>query len=103
MNRLRNGILVYILGKSSSGKDCVYHEIRKQYDLVSMVIYTTRPMRAGGQEGVEYHFVDMNFLIEAREKGRVIEERTYHTVHGSWTYFTLDESFDFGNHSYLGI
>lgn len=103
MNRIRKGILVYILGKSSSGKDSIYREIRSQYDLVPMVIYTTRPMRSGEQEGVEYHFVDMDFLIEARERGSVIEERTYQTVNGPWTYFTLDESFDFVNYSYLGI
>jgi guanylate kinase len=55
------------------------------------VIYTTRPRRDGEQEGVQYHFVTEEDLARMRREGRVLEERTYQTVHGPWTYFTADD------------
>ena len=42
----------------------------KELNLKTIVGYTTRPMREGEQEGVEYHFVSRENLlnIENREK-----------------------------------
>ena len=42
-------------------------------DLKTIVIYTTRPIREGEQEGVEYYFVDEKRLAEfeaTRESNR---------------------------------
>ena len=48
------------MGKSATGKDTLYKELlkRKELDIKPVVPYTTRPIREGEQEGVEYHFVD---------------------------------------------
>ena len=54
-------------------------------------MYTTRPMRHGESDGVEYHFVSDDTAIEMESQGRIIELRTYQTVHGIWKYFTLDD------------
>ena len=53
--------------------------------------YTTRPMRAGEQEGREYHFTDEQGFEALQKEGRVIEDRTYDTVYGLWRYFTVDD------------
>ena len=86
------GKICYIMGKSASGKDSIFKEIKKSMpDLKEIVLYTTRPIREGEKEGVEYHFVDENRLQEMERAGRVIEQRAYHTKHGVWRYFTADD------------
>lgn len=55
------------------------------------MLYTTRPIRAGEQEGVEYYFIDDARLKKLEQSGRVIEVRTYQTVFGPWSYATVDD------------
>ncbi len=87
------GKIVYLMGKSSTGKDTIYRELQKgdRVALKTIVPYTTRPIRAGELEGVEYHFVDEEEYGRLREQGKIIEERSYHTFHGLWRYFTVDD------------
>lgn len=88
--------IFYLMGKSASGKDTIYKRVKEALpELSEIVIYTTRPMREGERDGVEYHFVDDAEFRRLRKLGKVIEYREYHTVHGIWTYFTVaDEQFD---------
>ncbi len=94
------GKIFYFMGKSASGKDTLYKKIKEQLpELKTIVIYTTRPIREGEREGVEYHFVDDNRLEELQQAGKVIELRAYNTVHGVWKYFTADDGqFDREDH-----
>lgn len=86
------GRIYYIMGKSATGKDTVYKEIRVcRPDLRTIVPYTTRPIREGEINGVEYHFTTNEELEVMKQSGKVIELRTYHTVMGPWNYFTLDD------------
>ena len=98
--------LFYMIGKSSTGKDTIYREVisRSDLNLNPLVMYTTRPIRKGETDGKEYHFVDENVLKELEKEGRVIEKRAYHTIHGIWTYFTVDdEHADLNRKDYLAI
>ncbi len=94
------GKIFYLMGKSASGKDTIYKKVKEQLpELKTIVIYTTRPIREGEREGVEYFFVDDNRLQELQEAGKVIELREYNTVHGIWKYFTADDGqFDREDH-----
>lgn len=87
------GKIFYIMGKSASGKDRIYSILSKDESLglKRLVLYTTRPIRAGEENGREYYFTDENKLEEFRKTNRLIESRAYHTVHGIWTYFTADD------------
>ena len=87
------GHIFCLMGKSASGKDTVFSRLidDKNLSLERMVPYTTRPMRSGEKDGVEYHFTDIAGLKNLRDNGKVIEERCYHTVHGDWHYFTVDD------------
>ena len=84
--------IFYVMGKSASGKDTIYKKILEQMPRLSTVtLYTTRPMRDGEKDGVEYYFTDEKHLEQLRTAGKVIESRTYETVCGPWTYATVDD------------
>ena len=85
--------LFCLMGKSASGKDSIYRELLKDENLSlePYVIYTTRPIREGEEDGREYHFTDVEGMEKLKAEGRVIESRVYHTVHGDWYYFTADD------------
>lgn len=87
------GKIVYLMGKSSSGKDTIFKELLKDGTIVSETIvpYTTRPIRAGEQNGVEYFFTDEAGFWAWQRQGRVVESRVYDTVYGLWRYFTVDD------------
>ena len=100
------GKIVCLMGRSSSGKDTIYKKLLEQDNVVlrAIVPYTTRPIRAGEREGVEYHFTDETGFRELCSRGSVIEDRVYHTCLGIWRYFTVaDEDVDLQHHSYLII
>ena len=100
------GKLFYIIGKSSTGKDTIFQSLLENVELVlkSLVLYTTRPMRAGETPGVQYHFTDEAGLLRLEAEGRVIELRAYQTVHGVWKYFTADtEATDLQRHNYITV
>ena len=81
-----------IQGKSSSGKDTVYKKLKEQYKEFRLIVpYTTRPIREGEKDGVEYYFVDPEQFRAMKEDGKVIESRSYNTKCGIWTYFTADD------------
>ena len=47
--------IFYIMGKSSSGKDTIYKKIREKLPQLKRITpYTTRPIREGETDGVEY-------------------------------------------------
>lgn len=95
--------IFYVIGKSSSGKDTIYQSILKRLNLLPLVLYTTRPMRQNEQDGREYHFIDRDGFEKMLKDGNVIEQRTYDTIYGLWTYFTGNDSIDLKQGSYLGI
>ena len=85
--------IFYMMGKSSTGKDTLYKRILSdgRLQLKTVTMYTTRPVRAGETDGVEYFFCDESKVAELSADGKIIERRDYHTVLGVWTYFTADD------------
>ena len=78
------GKIVYLMGKSSSGKDTIYKRLlgKSEFLFYTAVLYTTRPIRAGEKNGVEYYFTDEAGFRKLQQEGKVIEDRTYHTEIG---------------------
>lgn len=87
------GKLFLVMGKSATGKDHIYKAILDKFGskLTPVVPYTTRPMRQGETNGVEYNFVTEEKLSALKEAGKVIECRCYNTIMGPWYYFTCDD------------
>lgn len=100
------GRIFYLMGKSSTGKDSFYKQLMsdQKLGLKNIVMYTTRPIRAGETDGVEYYFVNQQKLSELEGLGKVIERRSYNTVHGIWHYFTVcDDQIDLESNNYVVI
>lgn len=86
------GKIYYMMGKSSSGKDTLFKEVKKALPwLQTITLYTTRPIREGERDGVEYFFISEDTLNAYENQGKVIEQRAYDTVHGIWKYATVDD------------
>ena len=100
------GKIFCLMGKSSTGKDTIYKMLlqNEELSLKRIVPYTTRPIRVGEAEGVEYHFTDEEGYQALSQAGKIIEARAYNTVHGIWRYFTVaDASVDLAENSYCVI
>ena len=100
------GKIYFLMGKSASGKDTIYSRLIDCRELMlrPYVGYTTRPIRQGEREGVEYHFTDEKQLKVFEESGKLIEKRVYHTVYGDWYYFSVDsDEVNLANADYLYI
>lgn len=100
------GKIYCVMGKSSSGKDSIYHEIMEKgaLGLKPIIPYTTRPIRDGEQDGREYHFCTEDTVQRLQDAGRIMELRAYNTVYGVWKYFTVDdERIDLSKNNYLYI
>ncbi len=101
------GRIVYIMGKSSTGKDTVFKHLLsdKELGLKRIIPYTTRPIRKSETEGCEYHFVSEKEFEEMKSQKGVIEYRKYDTAQGTWIYFTANDeqvSKDRGNLIIIG-
>lgn len=67
-----------LLGYMSVGKDTILKQVLKDMDDVKPIISTTtRPMRKGETEGVEYYFIDDTEFF--RRGTDFVEQRIYHT------------------------
>ena len=100
------GKIFCLIGKSSCGKDTLYKRILSDGNLPlkTLVSYTTRPIRSGETNGVEYYFLTEDQLKSLEQEDKIIELRAYHTVHGIWKYFTVnDHQIDLAKHDYLVI
>ena len=69
--------IIFLMGKSATGKDHIYEQLAhdEQLHLKRITMYTTRPMRAGEAEGVEYHFVNDDEAARLEKEGNIIEMR----------------------------
>lgn len=100
------GKIFCLMGKSACGKDTIYKQILsdKSLPLKTLIPYTTRPIRDGEQNGVEYYFLTEEQQQELAQQGKIIELRAYQTVHGIWKYFTVnDHQLDLVHNHYLII
>lgn len=87
------GKIFIVMGKSATGKDTIYKKLleSEELNLKTAVMYTTRPIRMAEEDGVEYHFVDEDTLLELQKQNKIIEHRSYDTIHGTWHYFTVND------------
>ena len=100
------GKIFLLMGKSSSGKDTIYRELMREKDLglKKVVSYTTRPMREGETDGVQYLFKNEEEYKKLKADNKIIEERAYNTKCGIWRYFTADDGqIDLSDGDYLII
>lgn len=101
-----------IIGKSGSGKDSIFKKLSSDlniFNLEKIITWTTRPMRDGEIDGIEYHFTSEEEFNKISYNDRIgkskdiIECRYYKVQDGSnWIYFTKSEDID-PNKNYIVI
>ena len=73
------GKIIVISGASGVGKSTILTEVMKQrQDLVFSVSATTRPMRPGEADGVNYHFISRESFLDMVRKGEFLEYDEHH-------------------------
>ena len=85
---------IYIMGKSSAGKDTIYQRLKDEIDTNVYVPYTTRPKRKNEQDGREYYFIIREELCKLQEERKIMEKRDYTVINSQgekdiWTYATI--------------
>jgi guanylate kinase len=96
--------LLVLSSPSGGGKTSIAKNLLQgRDDLGYSVSVTTRPMREGEREGVDYHFVPHEEFVRRREAGEFLESATY----GGHLYGTLraeiERLFARGKHAVLDI
>ena len=82
-------MIYYLMGKSASGKDSIFHILLEKTGWKQLIPYTTRPMREGEVEGQEYHFISEEDFQDYIASGKMAEYRVYDTIFGKWYYGTV--------------
>ena len=83
--------IIALIGEAGSGKDFLLRCSRVQYPQYNEIIsFTTRPMREGEREGMNYHFVDVNTFNDMINKGQMYESASFN----GWFYGTAAASLD---------
>ena len=74
---MRKGSLFVISGPSGTGKGTVCKELLKDENLFLSISATTRDMRAGEENGVQYYFISEAEFRERIEKDQMLEWAVY--------------------------
>ncbi|MCI8336736.1 MAG: guanylate kinase [Peptococcaceae bacterium] len=98
------GLLVVVSGPSGVGKGTICNALREKYpELVYSVSATTRPMREGEVEGVNYFFLSKEDFLAKIEAGAFLEwAEVYGNFYGTPKWI-IDAQLAAGNHVLLEI
>ena len=101
-------MIVVLVGESGSGKSTIANLIQERDPSFSKIItYTTRPMRDGEADGVDYHFVSEEEFSRMERNGEFFESASYR----GWRYGSASADYDDGKdhvvvltpHGYRGL
>lgn len=81
----REGVLLIVSAPSGAGKTSLCRELIDSFgDLRQSVSFTTRPMRAGERDGVDYHFVSRTAFQQMIDRKQLAEWAQVHeNLYGS--------------------
>ena len=66
-----------IVGNTLSGKSTLVRDLVTSTGIKQVVTYTTRPMREGERDGIDYHFISS----EEMDNGNYFGRRDFYTVY----------------------
>ncbi|GAB4541654.1 MAG: guanylate kinase [Parvularculaceae bacterium] len=70
----RRGLMFVLSSPSGAGKTTLSRRLLEKHDKLTLsVSATTRPMRPGERDGVDYHFVSREKFFEMRDAGEFLE------------------------------
>lgn len=69
--------MIILVGASASGKTEVAKKLGEIFNVKKVVTHTTRAMRAGEINGLDYHFVSLEEFMTLKGQGHFIETTKY--------------------------
>ena len=69
--------MIILVGASASGKSVVVKKMNELFGVEKIVTYTTRPMRVGEINHIDYHFVTQAEFLEKKDKNFFVETAYY--------------------------
>lgn len=85
--------MILLIGKTASGKDTILNEIVK-LGYKKLVTYTTRPMRPGEVDGINYHYISKEDFLLKDKNGFFAETTSYNVASGeTWYYGSAIEDY----------
>ena len=81
--------IILIAGKACAGKDTLVKAIMKEMNLPMALSFTTRPMRIGEKQGVEYDFIDEQAFRDLHKNDMLAEFTSYNVANGDTWYYGL--------------
>lgn len=83
--------MLVIIGPSACGKTQIVNQLIEKYHFKKLVTYTTRPMRIGEINGVDYHFITTNEFEEKIKQNFFLEYVSYNHNYYGTSFSDLDE------------
>ncbi|MCF0113345.1 MAG: guanylate kinase [Bacilli bacterium] len=73
--------MILLVGASASGKTEIAKCLREEFHIVKAITHTTRAMRVGEKNGVDYHFVSQEEFASLEKEGAFVETASYNGNH----------------------
>ena len=84
-----------VMGKASTGKDTLTKMLSETLELPIALSFTTRPMRVGEKQGVEYNFISDSDFWDLHECNLLAEYTSYEVASGeTWHYGLTKEELE---------
>lgn len=84
--------MIILVGPSASGKTQIGYALKRLYNLNKVVTYTTRPMREGEVDGIDYHFITKNDFLEKKDKAFFFEYVLYNDNYYGTSFNSLNDN-----------
>lgn len=84
--------LILLIGCMASGKDTILKEMIDEGYAEPVISYTSRPMRKGEKDGIEYHFVSAEEMLKMKENNEFIEFKCYKVSNNEKWYYGVNKN-----------
>ena len=72
-----NNYMLILMGPSASGKTEVAKILEAKYNLKKVITHTTRQIRVGEKNGIDYHFVDKDTFLTMKINNEFVDTAVY--------------------------
>lgn len=87
--------MLVLVGRSCTGKNTVQEILVNEYGMDKVVTCTSRPPRDGEVDGVDYHFIDANEMVDMYCNNEIAEITKYDVASGeTWYYGSLTKDYE---------